>query len=63
MTLSCLDAGKIDDFEVKVADKIVCVSSCKLNQDEVTDIVKKSCCVKEVKFLGTCGHASKPCPH
>merc|ERR1711973_392039 len=56
-------AGQIDDFGVKLADKKVCVASCKLSQDQVAEIVKNSCCGKDVKFVGTCSHASKPCTH
>ena len=51
MTFFFEESGQIDDFEVKLADKKVFVSTCKLSQDQVTEIVKK--CGKDVKFIGT----------
>merc|ERR1711915_184417 len=57
------DNGRIDDFEVKLDNKMVCVASCKLSQDEVTELVKKSCCGKELRFVGPCSHVKKSCSH
>ena len=54
----------IDDFEVKLDDNKVCIATCKLDKDQVTEILKK--CVKEVKFLGKCDDhpsAMQTCSH
>merc|ERR1711939_1208502 len=58
------ESGMIDDFEVKTEDKKVCVSTCKLDQTQVTELLKEG--AKHVKYLGDCGShetAMKPCCH
>ena len=54
----------IDDFEVKTEDKKVCVSTCKLDQAQVTELLKEG--AQHVKYLGDCGShetSMKPCCH
>ena len=64
MCIAITESGLIDDFEVKLDDSKVCISTCKLDKDQVTEILKK--CVKEVKFLGKCDDhpsAMQTCSH
>ena len=52
MLMFCfLESGQIEDYEVILEDKKVFVSTSKLSQDQVADILKKI--GKEVKFIGT----------